>query len=56
MLLTRRAYSRIGVRVIRGQGELVADQKDYDKYEVWGMFFDHSSESPNSNREFVFFL
>ena len=30
--MTRRPYSRIGLRVIRGPGELVGHQKVYDKY------------------------
>ena len=52
--MTRRAYSRIGYRVIRGQGELVGHQKDYGKCVVLGVFFDHCSESVNSNRMRVF--
>ena len=53
--MTRKAYCLHRFRVIRGQGELVADQKDYDKYGVLGMFFDHCSESVNSNGTRVFF-
>ena len=53
--MTRRAYSRIGFRVIRGQGELVATQKVYDKYVNFRYIFDHSSESVNSNELSVFF-
>ena len=48
--VTRRAYSRIGFRVIRGQGELVGDPKNYDKYKVFDDIIDHSSEYMNSNR------
>ena len=46
--VNRRAYSRIGFRVIRGQGELVGREKVYGKYGVVDDIFDHSSESVNS--------
>ena len=53
--MTRRAYPRIGFRVIRGQGELVGDQKNYDKYIVFDDIFDHSLKSLNSNRLAIIF-
>ena len=52
--MTRRAYSRIGYRVIRGQGELVATQKVNDKYCNFGCIFDRSSDPARSHELSVF--
>ncbi len=45
IIMTRRAYSRIGYRVIRGRSELVASKKVNDKFTARAHIFDHSSES-----------